>query len=136
MKVCLLFRSATRWLPPVILLLGLSVPAWSTNTPPVALADSIESTGRSFVVDPLANDRDIDGQHLTVSYQGGTCAGSVAVDDGLLVFTPSHPRPQQCLIHYQISDGAATDSATVTVTLLELPLFFDSFESGDTSEWD
>lgn len=90
----------------------------AVNDAPVTSADSA-TTGEDTAVtlDVLANDRDADGDTLTLT--GGTAEhGSVSVVDGKLVYTPHENYSGTDTITYGVSDGqqgTATGTATVAI---------------------
>ena len=96
------------------------------NTPPVALADSLEAgqnTPLSFTsVDLLANDTDADGHLLalqdvdTTSAQGAT----IALSGTRYIYTPTADFLGDDTFTYTVSDGfGGQASATVTVAVVE-----------------
>ena len=132
------------WIRPLMVLsvtLIFSSPALSQcNTVPTAQPDTgITVDNEVLWVDVLGNDSDPDGQPLSVTVMGESCTGSVSVVADLvrLVPVPISGNQEQCTISYQITDGEANASSTVTVTvnLFVVEIFSDGFESGDTSAW-
>ncbi len=91
------------------------------NDPPVAVADTATTTEDTPVtVAVLTNDRDVDGDPLTVT--GATvdpAKGSVTVNpDGTLTFTPAANVNGPVTVTYTLSDGqggGTTGTATVTI---------------------
>ena len=89
------------------------------NGAPVA-ADDEASTGRNRPVDiaVLANDSDPDGDALTVTETTTPADGTVIVnDDGTVTYTPDPGFSGTDTFDYTVSDGIATDTATVTVAV-------------------
>lgn len=94
----------------------------STNTPPVAKADSGFSAkvGTALTIDDaalLANDTDANGDTLTISSVGSATNGSVKLNaSGDVVFTPAGTGAAS--FSYTASDGkGGTSSATVSLTV-------------------
>jgi len=68
--------------------------------------------------DVLVNDTDVDGNSLTlVSASVSASAGSASVVSGKVRFTPLAAFSGPAVITYVVSDGALTDSGTLTVTV-------------------
>ena len=63
-----------------------------------------------------ANDADVDGDALAVVAIGPASDGAVALVDGDVVFTPAADFHGTATFEYTVSDGTATDTATVTLT--------------------
>ncbi|MBE3655342.1 hypothetical protein BOO92_01305 [Vibrio navarrensis] len=93
----------------------------AVNDGPVATDDTASGTedGGVITIDVLANDRDVDGDTLTIT--GATVPaeqGTVAIVDGKLEFTPAANFNGEATISYTISDGnGGTDTADVKVTV-------------------
>jgi len=97
------------------------------NDAPVARNDAATvDEDRAVVIDVLRNDRDVDGDALTVTQVAGqpiTVGSPVTVPegtvvlnaDGTLTFTPKADYHGSVAFGYTVSDGHATSSATVTV---------------------
>ncbi|MCC6302830.1 MAG: tandem-95 repeat protein [Gammaproteobacteria bacterium] len=94
------------------------------NTPPAAVDDggiSVAMDSSNNTLNVLANDSDPDiGDALTITAVGTpTPSGTVTINGGnSLRFTPTPGFSGTVAFDYTISDGIATDSATVTVTVL------------------
>lgn len=90
------------------------------NDAPVANDDTVTTTEDTAVTIPeatlLANDTDVDGQALTVSAVSGAINGTVSLNGGSPIFTPNANATSGSFI-YTASDGIASDTATVTVTI-------------------
>lgn len=89
------------------------------NDAPVAADDSARTDEDTPVtIDVLANDSDVENDVLTISSatveSGG---GTVAIGDGVLEFTPAADSTAEARLVYVITDGALSDSATVTVSI-------------------
>jgi hypothetical protein len=98
---------------------GPSAPPPSVNNPPVAVDDSystLKNTKASISV--LANDSDPDGDTLTLLWAADTSKGSTTKNaDGTVSYTPNAGFVGTDTFSYKISDGKATDTATVSVTV-------------------
>ena len=134
----------------------VTVTVTAVNDAPVATddADSIGEDGSSSV-DVLANDSDVDGDTLSVQSVTQGVNGSVVDNgDGTVTYTPDPDWSGVDSYEYTVTDGALTDTATVTVTVAAVndppvavddntgtsedtpltgsPLFNDSDVDGDT----
>ncbi len=96
----------------------VSITVNPANDAPVANDDSASTLeDNSITIDVLANDRDIDGDTLSIS---GASAqhGTVSVIDGKLVYTPNSNYSGADTISYSITDGkGGNSSATVQVSI-------------------
>ncbi|WP_156490888.1 Ig-like domain-containing protein, partial [Marinomonas atlantica] len=90
-----------------------------TNDGPVAVDDTASTSEDTVVtIDVLANDTDLDGDTLTITEASVPAEqGTVAIVDGKVQFTPADNFNGDATISYTITDGTATDSAEVTVTV-------------------
>ncbi|PSW02608.1 retention module-containing protein, partial [Photobacterium lipolyticum] len=99
----------------------VNVGVTSVNDAPVANDDTELSTEEDtpLTIDVLDNDSDVDNDTLTITKATVPAEqGTVAIDDGKLVFTPADNFNGEATISYEISDGqGATDAATATVTV-------------------
>lgn len=105
---------------------------------PVAVADGADNYGAALVVDVLANDRDADGDALSVAVTGTTCAGAaIEVRGGLIAIEPWDHRPRACTIDYRVSDATGRSAtAVLSLAAVTLPaIFADGFEAGSTGRW-
>jgi T1SS-143 domain-containing protein len=95
------------------------------NDPPVAVADNVSTVGTApATVAVLANDRDVDGNPLSVTGASVNAAlGSVVVNaNGSLTFTAAPGVSGAVPITYSISDGqGGSASATLTVNVALAP---------------
>lgn len=91
----------------------------SSNTAPDAVDDAVMmTTVEPVVIDVLYNDADADGDAIYISAVGNAAKGDVSVNaDGTLLYTPAKNFKSSDSFTYTISDGQASDTATVTVTL-------------------
>lgn len=92
------------------------------NVAPVANQDSINTTEDSPLAIPvgdlLANDTDGNNDVLTVQSVGNAAHGTVALNDGIVTYTPTSNYNGSDSFTYTISDGrGATSQATVHVTV-------------------
>jgi hypothetical protein len=121
------------------LLLLLAQPALpGCGALPMAAADMAETLVQPILIDVLANDIEPSGQAMTIEVVGETCPGTVAVDFGLLRFTPSGILLANCTISYRVrnEEGEISSTALVNVTNINVVVFADGFESGDADAWD
>src|SRR5262249_19686940 len=91
------------------------------NDPPVAADDRVDAYDSSpLTIDPLtltANDTDVDGDPLSLVAVGNAVNGTVTLNQGLVVFTPSPGFSGLASFQYTVSDGVASASATVQVDI-------------------
>jgi hypothetical protein len=135
---------------------GLHVAAAQTNAPPDA-TDVTVSTGPGEPVSAQFAATDPDGDALSYTVPLTPERGTVTVDGASFTYTPNSFSGTESFI-YQVGDGAATDSATVTVRVNGAPtaavtassqslntgesVTFDANESSDADgtvvsyEWD
>ncbi len=112
----------------------VTVSVGADNDPPVAGDDSdgISEDGSS-TVDVLANDSDVDGDVLTVqSVTQGSNGSVVDNGDGTVTYTPDPDWNGTDSYTYTITDGLATDTATVIVTVAavnDFPVAVDDSDS-------
>uniref|UniRef100_UPI000AD1368E Ig-like domain-containing protein n=1 Tax=Marinomonas atlantica TaxID=1806668 RepID=UPI000AD1368E len=91
----------------------------AVNDGPEAVDDTASTNEDTVVtIDVLANDTDLDGDTLTITdVSVPEAQGTVAIVDGKVQFTPADNFNGDATISYTITDGTATDSAEVTVTV-------------------
>jgi cysteine-rich repeat protein len=91
------------------------------NDSPVAVADAVtavEDTPLVLAAGALTgNDSDVDGDPLTVTAVTPGTGGTVTVAAGVVTFTPAADVTGAASFSYRVSDGTATDVATVSVTI-------------------
>ena len=101
----------------------LNITVGPANDPPVAVDDAItvaEDTTFTSIVDLDANDTDLDGDSLTVvpgtftTTQGGTI---VIAADGSYTYTPPANFNGSDSVNYTVTDGSATDTGTLNITV-------------------
>lgn len=90
-----------------------------TNSPPIANDDSATTVEDTPVtIDVLANDDDLDGDVLTVVSATAGASGTTEVNlDGTIRYTPNAGFTGNDAFSYVISDGEATSSADVFVSV-------------------
>lgn len=89
------------------------------NDAPVAVDDSATvNEDRSVHIDVLVNDLDQDGDNLTVAVVAGPSHGVVVVNaDNTITYTPEANYHGLDSVTYEVSDGAATSTATVSIVV-------------------
>ena len=99
----------------------VTVTITAVNDPPVAVADArttAEDTPLAITAASLtANDTDVDGGALTVTAVSAPVNGTVALAGGTVTFTPAANVSGTGSFSYTVSDGAATATGAVTVTI-------------------
>lgn len=99
-----------------------------TPTPTDLLPDAIDDAatsdaGAAIAVDVLANDVTGDGPQLSISALGSAANGTVALVNGLAVYTPNAGFAGTDSFTYTVADADGdTDTARVTVTVTPAPL--------------
>ncbi|MBA3391841.1 MAG: tandem-95 repeat protein [Deltaproteobacteria bacterium] len=99
----------------------ITITITAVNDAPQAVADSF-ATGEDVALEVertalTANDTDVDGDTLTVSVVDMPVNGTVAIVGTDVVFTPTPDFNGTASFRYTITDGNATSSATVNVTV-------------------
>jgi cysteine-rich repeat protein len=106
------------------------------NDAPVAVDDAVRTSEDAVLTlavgDLLGNDRDVDGDPLTVAAVGDATGGTVVLGDAGIVFTPAADFHGAASFTYTISDGAA--SATATVALAIAAVNDAPVAAGDSAE--
>jgi len=91
------------------------------NDAPVAVDDTVEADEDTPVLIPvstlLANDTDVDLDTLTVTGVSDPSNGTVALAAGTITFTPALEFNGEAGFDYTITDGTATATAHVTITV-------------------
>jgi trimeric autotransporter adhesin len=110
----------------------------SVNTSPIAVNDSYNAVGNVGITVPVAsgllvNDFDPDGNTLTISTapttsaQGGTVSITTSgANAGAYTYNPPVGYEGADTFSYTISDGTATNSATVTITVAGMIWFVNN----------
>lgn len=89
-----------------------------TNTDPVARDDAATAvSGEPELVAVLGNDTDADGDTLAITSVGTPTGGTVAIVDDAIQYVPDDEFTGVDAFDYSITDGIASDTATVTVTV-------------------
>lgn len=79
-------------------------------------ATTLEDTPIEISVATLvANDTDLEGQTLMVTAASTATNGNVALAGGIVTFTPTANFAGSATFEYTVSDGAATDTGTVSI---------------------
>ena len=102
---------------------NINVTLDSTNLPPQALADTATTLEDTMVSIPvLANDADPHSDILSVTSFDAISAngGSITQNGGNLEYTPALNFNGADTFTYTITDGALTDTATVTITVISV----------------
>ena len=99
----------------------VSVTVTAVNDNPVANDDSATTEEDVAVTNLVANDTDIDGDSLSIESVGTASNGSVVNNgNGTVTYTPNAGFFGSDSFTYVVSDGSATDTATVRVTVTEV----------------
>lgn len=97
----------------------------AVNDAPVAVADSARTaTGTPVLLDVLANDRDADGNPLSITAVGSAANGTVQIQNGQVLYSPNAGFTGSDSFTYAIADGAggtAQASAAITVEAAGAP---------------
>ncbi|MGE0528568.1 MAG: Ig-like domain-containing protein, partial [Bdellovibrionales bacterium] len=91
------------------------------NDAPVAANDTFSTTQNvaktMTTADLLANDKDVDGDTLSVVSVSNPVNGTVSFSNGQIVFTPNTNFTGQGTFKYTIADGKLNSTATVTINV-------------------
>lgn len=94
----------------------LTVTVQPVNDTPVAVSDTASTNeDTAVIVDVLANDSDVEATPLQIIGFGQGANGSVELQNGQLVYAPDANFHGIDSFTYEVSDGALTSTATVTV---------------------
>jgi Ca2+-binding RTX toxin-like protein len=107
------------------------------NDAPVAFDDTAATNANTPLIITaatlLANDTDIDGDILRLTGVSNAVNGTVALNaNGDVVFTPTNGFSGAASFNYTVSDGSATATANVTVTVIDPPLVLQGTNRNDT----
>lgn len=97
----------------------VSITVGSVNDAPIAAADAVviaENSG-TVLIDVLANDQDVEGGPLTLTAVSVPTSGTAAIQAGRIAYTPAMNFAGVATFTYTISDGSATATGSVTVTV-------------------
>lgn len=88
--------------------------------PPSAVADSVTTVeGQALGIDPVKNDKDPDGDTLSLLSVGAPMNGSAQKQpNGTVAYTPNPGFVGTDAFQYTVSDGTLSDTGTVTVRVL------------------
>ena len=97
----------------------VSNPTTSSNSAPVAMADSVTLSSKSLVtINVLANDSDPDGDALSiVAFTQGSKGKVTRNSNGTLTYSPAKSFKSGDQFSYTISDGKLSASTSVTIGL-------------------
>jgi hypothetical protein len=99
----------------------VTVTVTAVNDAPVAVDDAATTAEDTALViaaaDLAGNDTDLDGDALTVTAVGDAVNGSVGLAGGNVTFTPAANFNGAASFTYTVSDGTATDTGLVAVTV-------------------
>ncbi|GAA4229138.1 hypothetical protein GGQ68_001343 [Sagittula marina] len=90
------------------------------NTPPTAVDDEASTgVGTPVTLTPLANDSDPEGDPITLTSVTAPANGTVTFDPttGEVTYTPNAGFEGTDTVDYTITDGALTDTGTITFTV-------------------
>ncbi|MBU2979306.1 reprolysin-like metallopeptidase [Alteromonas sp. C1M14] len=111
----------------------------AVNAAPVASDDTAtveQDSGEAFI-DVLSNDSDSDGDTLSITSITYTGSSLVSINDDEISYQPEAGLSGTESIKYTVSDGALTDSATLTITVNAAETEqTDSNDSADTTSSD
>jgi hypothetical protein len=110
----------------------------AVNDPPVAGDDSAEVnenttlTPSSVTIDVVANDTDVDaGAVLTVQSASGAAHGTLTFSGGTVTYVPDLHYVGADSFTYTVTDGQATDTATVGITVFQVICSGDTVTDSD-----
>ncbi len=99
----------------------MTITVTPVNDPPIAVDDALAATRNTPATVAAAalvgNDTDVDGDALAVTAVADATHGAVALAGGSVTFTPTTGFTGEATFTYTVSDGVATDTGTVTVTV-------------------
>lgn len=96
----------------------------STLRAPVAVDDTV-STDEDVVLalqasSLISNDLDLDGDTLSLTAVSNAMHGTVALASGVITFSPDAEFSGTASFDYTVSDGALTDTGSVTITVVDV----------------
>jgi len=92
------------------------------NDAPIANDDnfpSIQSNSAGEILDVLKNDTDVDGDNLTIESVTQPNSGTATIIDGKIKYIPAADFNGTVTFSYTVSDGKASDNATVTFEIAQ-----------------
>jgi uncharacterized protein YhjY with autotransporter beta-barrel domain len=96
----------------------VSIPVTAVNEAPVASDDATATDfGQSVTIDALLNDQDPDGDTLTIIGFTTPDFGNADIANNQLLYVPPQGFSGVARFSYTVSDGTATDTAQVSVTV-------------------
>lgn len=122
--------------------LTVTVNAPPVNNPPVAQPDTGSTkSGNAITIAVLANDSDADNDSLSISSVSTSGSGSVSIQGNSIRYVSASDFTGNEVITYEVSDGEATTSGTLTVTVTapqtstQTPPANSSGSSGGSMSW-
>lgn len=112
----------------------------SVNDAPTATADGIFATAFQTAITKsaanlLANDRDVDGDALSIVAVGNAANGVVTLNNGSVTFTPKANFSGSASYQYTLSDGQGGTSVTSVTVIVDQPVRNDIFSSTAADEF-
>ena len=102
--------------------LTVTVLATPVNNAPVAQPDTGSTTsGNTITIAVLTNDSDADNDSLSISSVSTSGSGSVSIQGNSIRYVSASDFTGNEVITYEVSDGEATTSGTLTVTVTAPP---------------
>jgi hypothetical protein len=96
----------------------VSISVTAVNDPPAAINDSgTTREGVAVAISVLTNDSDLEGNPLTVTGVSTPAHGAASFNSSSVTYTPAANFNGIDTFTYTVSDGAATNTATVTITV-------------------
>ena len=90
------------------------------NTAPVAQSDTATvENGVAITIDVLSNDTDAESDTLTITSVSGAQFGNAEIVNGAISYTPTDLAIGSEALTYEISDGKATASGAIDITLIQ-----------------
>jgi hypothetical protein len=91
------------------------------NDPPDAIDDSATTNeGGNVAIAVLANDTDLEGDALSITSVSTPAHGTATINGNTITYTPSPTYSGTDSFTYTMSDGPATDNATVTIQIKDV----------------
>jgi YD repeat-containing protein len=97
---------------------NVSVAVVTDNDPPVAVNDAVSTNeDQAKTINPLSNDSDPESQSLSLGSITAPSNGSAVKSGNSVIYTPAANFSGSDSFTYNVSDGALTSSATVSITI-------------------